>query len=480
MSDLLSWIGSNAGLAFTIFFVAYAILAAFVILLENREPEKTIAWILALLLIPFVGFICYLFFGRDWHKRTYRRARRSRLTSASDERDLARLEAHLAGATDLERSVRLLDASMTGLDPTDGNRVTILTDAQVKYPRLFSALKKAARTIDVEYYIFHNDATGREMVDILKERARAGVSVRFLVDGMGSFGFGRKRFADMREAGIVCHYFSPLITLLYFLKANYRDHRKIVVIDEETAFTGGINIGNEYLGKSPRGPWRDTSVELSGPCVSAFSDLFEEAWRRTTGATRRAHPRIPLPLPGGERVDVVASGPDDGWKSIHQHYLALIHGARRTLRIQTPYFIPDEALQAALLQAALRGVRVDLMLPKNPDWPYLRSVAYTYLEDLLRAGVRVHEYRVGFHHTKAFIVDDAVASLGTCNLDIRSLRLDFEVNVFLSGHASVRHLSEDFERDLALCDEILYADFIKRPLHRRVLESLARLVSPLL
>ncbi len=480
MADFFSWVGSNVGLAFAIFFVAYAILAAFVILLENREPEKTIAWILALLLIPFIGFIFYLFFGRDWHKRTYRRERRSRLTSASAERDLARLGAHLAGASELERSVRLLDASMTGLDPTDGNRVTILTDAQEKYPRLFSALKKATRTIDVEYYIFRDDATGGEMIKILKERARAGVTVRFLVDGMGSLGFGRTRFADMREAGIKCHYFSPLITLLYFLKANYRDHRKIVVVDDEVVFTGGINIGDEYLGRSDRGHWRDTSVEIAGPCVSSFSDLFEEAWRRTTGDARRSHPRIPLPLPGGERVDVVASGPDDGWKAIHQHYLALIHGARRVLRIQTPYFIPDEALLAALIQAALRGVHVELMLPRNPDWPYLRWVAYTYLEDMLRAGVHVYEYRTGFLHTKAFIVDNAVASVGTCNVDIRSLRLDFEVNVFLSGHASVRHLSEDFDRDLALCDEIRYADFVKRPFSHRVLESLARLISPLL
>jgi cardiolipin synthase len=478
---LISWLLQLHGSqAFVLLLAANALLTAFVILLENREPERSIAWFLALLIFPLIGFIVYLFFGRDWHKRSYQQKRLSFALTTRRRHDLEQLAERFAHVPPLERSIRLLDANITALDPTDGNNVTILTDAHEKYPRLIAALRAAKHSIDFEYYIFQNDQTGSAFIEVLKERARAGVHVRFLVDGMGSFGLGRKRFAEMRAAGIQCTYFSPLITLFYFLKANYRDHRKIVVIDDQVAFTGGINIGDEYLGDSQQGPWRDTSVELRGPCVAQFAELFDQAWHQSTGKPRRGEIRDPLPHPGGERVDVVASGPDSSWKAIHLQYLAMINGAQHRVRIQTPYFIPDESLYIALIEAALRGVEVELMLPRYPDWPYLRRVAYTYLEELLRAGVRVYEYRVGFLHTKAFIIDDMLASVGTCNLDIRSLRLDFEVNVLLSGHASVRHLVEDFERDIAQCDEITYAQFIERPLHGRILESLARLISPLL
>lgn len=480
MFDLIPWIHAHGELAFVIALTINAVLTAFVILLENREPERSIAWFLALLIFPLVGFIFYLFFGRDWHKRSYQQKRLAASLTARRQQELHHLEEHLASRSALERSLRLLDANLTGLDPTSGNHVRILTDAQEKYPHLLAALRAAKHTIDVEYYIFRNDQIGQQIVEILKERARAGVKVRFLVDGMGSIGFGRQRFADMREAGIACHYFSPLATLFYFLKANYRDHRKIVVIDDDVAFTGGINIGDEYLGSTLHGTWRDTSVELRGPCVTQFADLFEEAWHATTHAPRRAIRHLPPALPGGELVDVVASGPDSSWKAIHQQYLAMIHAAKRRIRIQTPYFIPDESLYSAMVLAALRGVEIELMMPRHPDWPYLRWVAHTYLEELLRAGVRIYEFKAGFLHTKAFIIDDEVASLGTCNVDVRSLRLDFEVNVLLSGTTSVRHLSEDFERDLDLCEEIEYAAFIERPLWRRLLESSARLISPLL
>jgi len=480
MSEVLVWIHTHGELAFILALSANALLTAFVILLENREPEKSIAWFLALLIFPLVGFILYLFFGRNWHKHSVQQQRR-RATITSHRRDeLHHLSAHLATRAPLERAIRLLDANLTGLDPTDGNQVRILTDAHEKYPRLFSALQKAQRTIDVEYYIFRDDETGRTLIDLLKKRVAAGVKVRFLIDGMGSLGFGHKRFADMRAAGIACHYFSPLITFFYFLKANYRDHRKIVVIDDEVVFTGGINVGDEYLGKSSRGPWRDTSVELHGPCVTQFADLFEDAWHATTKETRRSIRRIPVPLPGGELVDVIPSGPGSAWNAIHQHYLALIHAAKQRVRIQTPYFIPDEALHSALVLAAHRGVSVEIMIPRHPDWAYLRWVAHTYLEEMLRAGVRVFEYKIGFLHTKAFMIDDELVSVGTCNVDVRSLRLDFEVNLLLSSRHSVQHMNEDFERDLKLCDEFSYAQFINRPFWKRVVGSLARLVSPLL
>lgn len=479
MPDLLAWIQSHAELTFVILLTANAILTAFVILLENREPEKSIAWFLALLIFPLVGFIIYLFFGRDWHKRSYQQKRLAHALNTRRKKLGAGSEELIAHLPEPERSLRRLDAHLTGFETTTGNTVTILTDAKGKFPRLFAALRAAKKTIDIEYYIFRNDGTGSQVIEILKERARAGVKVRLLVDGTGSLGVGAARFRELRAAGVQCHYFAPLSTLLYFFKANYRDHRKIVVVDDAVAFTGGMNITDVYVKTKPPGPWRDTSVELRGPSALQLAEVFEDAWSRTTGSARRTHTNTEAQT-DGELVDVVPSGPDGDWKVIHQQYLALIHGATKRIRIQTPYFIPDESLVGALTLAALRGVEVQLMLPQRMDWPYLRFVAHTYLEDILRAGGRVYEYRPRFLHTKVCIVDDAVASIGTCNVDIRSLRLDFEVNVLLSGSQSVGHLTQDFERDLKQCDEIHYASFIERPLRRRLLESVARLVSPLL
>jgi cardiolipin synthase len=481
MQPLFLWITNNHDLAITIFWSLNAILTAFVILLENREPEKSMAWFLVFLTFPFVGFIVYLFFGRDWHKHSYAQ---KRLNHAMTEKRLREpshaTQGHTCNEEDAECTLRTLATNVSGLKSTAGNQVAILTNAHEKFPRLIESLRGAKRNIDIEYYKFRYDAIGREIVEILSERARKGVRVRLVVDGMGSFGFGAKAFASLRKAGVHATYFSPLITLFYFFKANYRDHRKIVVVDDEVAYTGGINIGDEYFGKTKRGYWRDTSIELRGPCVKQFVDIFEETWKRSTNEDPRTDMKKQDAFSGGETVNIIPSGPDSDWKAIHQTYLALIQTARHRLRIQTPYYIPDESLVSALTLAALRGVTVELMIPRSPDHQYLRWAANTYIEDLLRAGGHVYEYNAGFLHTKSVIMDDALASVGTCNVDIRSLRLDFEVNILLSSKESLKRLNDDFELDLETCEELIYDSFIGRPISQRMKESLARLISPLL
>jgi cardiolipin synthase A/B len=225
MQPLLYWIANNHDLAMTIFWTSNAVLTAFVILMENREPEKSMAWFLVLLMFPFVGFIIYLFFGRDWHKRSYAQ---KRLNHAITEKRLREpphaTPGHVCNENDAECQLRTLAANVSGLKSTAGNQVAILTDAHEKFPRLIESLKCAKRNIDIEYYKFRYDAIGREIAEILKERARNGVHVRLVVDGMGSFGFGAKAFSSLRAAGVHATYFSPLITLFYFFKANYRDH----------------------------------------------------------------------------------------------------------------------------------------------------------------------------------------------------------------------------------------------------------------
>lgn len=477
--SLPAWIASHLATAIAIFFMINAILVAFVILLENREPERSHSWLLVLFFFPFIGFILYVFFGHNWHRKS-REARRLAVRELEQRKQTALLDAEKLPpeASVIERRIRFLSTSTTGFPMAEGNSIRILTDAHEKYPRLLSALRSAKHSIDIDYYIFRHDAIGIEIINILAEKAKSGVRVRFLVDGMGSLGLGRKAFAKLRDAGVRAHYFAPLATLFYFFKANYRDHRKIVIIDEEIAFTGGINIGNEYLGNSNRGPWRDTSVEIRGPCVAQLLAVFQEAWSRTTGDSE-----IPLPCPahvGNDIVNVISSGPDSDWYAIQRAYLEIIHQTNHHLIIQTPYFIPDAATQEALINTALRGVTVELFVPRYPDSQLFRWVAMTYIGDLLRAGVRVFEYPVGFLHQKVLISDSAIATIGTCNIDLRSFRLDFEVNVLFSAPDAIRHLIEDADRDRALSEELTYDTYLQRPFFTRIRGSLARLIGPLL
>jgi cardiolipin synthase A/B len=477
MIDAIALFFSSSEPIVAFVFSLNAIFIAFVILLENREPERTLTWLFVLFTFPLIGFIIYLFFGHDWHRRrSYRRLKASYEATRAWK---ALAERSATPGTLLESDARRIAVSTTGFKTSSGNRVTVLTDGRVKYPRLIAALKEAKTSIDLEYFIFRYDGIGREIIEVLKERARAGVRVRFMVDGYGSLGLGLKAFREMRASGIKATYFAPLITTFSFFKANYRDHRKIVVIDNAIAFTGGINVGDEYLDKSKAGPWRDASVEIRGPAVADLAALFNDAWFRTTGKREQASLSNPEPA-GDERVNIVPSGPTTDWYPIREISLALINGARRSIKIESPYFIPDVSILNALVNAALRGVDVAIIFPKRPDTRLLRWVAHTYLGEVVRAGGRAFEYPIGFLHQKVIIVDDEIATIGTCNIDIRSFLLDFEVNVLLSHPVTIEHLLHDYETDLRVSEEARFEEFLNRPLYRRIEESLARLIAPLL
>jgi cardiolipin synthase A/B len=495
MPDLIAWIFGSREATITFIFGLNAIFIAFVILLENREPERTLTWLFVLFTFPIIGFVLYLFFGHDWHRRRSHARLRAAYEITKAWKTLAESSEKESG-TAFEADLRRLAVSTTGFPATCGNRVAVLTDACVKYPRLIAMLKTAQTSIDCEYFIFRNDDIGREIISVLKERARAGVRVRFIVDGYGSFGFGFSAFREMHAAGIQARYFAPLITTFSFFKANFRDHRKIVVVDGKVAFTGGINIGNEYLGKSKIGPWRDTSIEIRGPAVAQLATLFEDAWRRTTSIASAVGIDTPQPPSpdalapmdigvrdgeaGDECINVIPSGPTTDWYAIHEIYLALIHGAKRSIYIESPYFIPDASILDGLVNAALRGVDVKIIAPRHTDNPMLRWVAVTYLGEVVRAGGHAYEYPLGFLHKKIVIADNEVATMGTCNIDIRSFLLDFEVNVLLSHPATIGHLLEDFNADLRDSNEMTFEQFLDRPFLRRLKESLARLVAPLL
>lgn len=484
MPESIIWISIHLQEFFAILFSINAILLALVIVLENREPERSQGWLLVLFAFPIVGFLIYLFFGHNWHRKTIKQRMTIARTTESIKSDIEKVmqEMHVEHPT--ERRLRALATISTGLMPTSGNGIRVLTNAQEKYPVLIQALKSAKKSIDMEYFCFRHDDFGKEVIEILKERARSGVSVRFLVDGYGSIGLGAKAFRGMRSAGIKARFFAPLATLLYFFKANYRDHRKIVIIDNETVITGGINIGLDYLGLTSRGAWRDTALELHGPCVSQFAEEFNLAWRRTTF-------KMPKPIfrkktdeqtlsKTEDLINVIPSGPDSAWFAIQRVYLEMIHSAEHSILIQTPYFIPDTAIHEALINAALRGVRITLMTPRFPDLILCRWVSITYFGELLRAGVKIFEYPIGFLHQKVLIIDESIASVGTCNIDIRSLRTDFEINVLISSKPTIDRLLRDADLDLAPSLEYTLETYLHRPFYERIRDSFARLIAPLL
>jgi cardiolipin synthase len=480
MYEFILWIGTHAQFLFT----ANTILLAFVIVLENREPERSQGWLLVLFAFPIIGFLVYLFIGHNWHRYSLKKqreiAKQTREWREKASRELAKLK-----MTDpLEKRIRMLASGACGLIPTSDNSIHVLTNAQEKYPRLLEAIRTAKTSIDMEYYIFRYDAFGKEVVRLLIERAKAGVRVRFLVDGYGSIGLGAKAFPAMRAAGIKAHYFAPLATLFYFFKVNYRDHRKLVIVDDEIAFTGGINIGLDYLGQTSRGPWRDTAVELRGSCVQQFKNEFNLSWYRTTRkSVDFASVPVTLPAngrPEGDIINVIPSGPDSAWFAIQRMYLEMIHSAQTSILIQTPYFIPDESISEALMNAALRGVQITLMMPREVDFPPCRWVAITYFGEMLRAGARAYEYQAGFLHQKIMVIDETLASIGTCNIDIRSLKTDFEINILTSSPSAIRRLLDDAKSDLAASTEFTVEQYLNRPLSERLRESFARLIAPLL
>lgn len=483
MIEALLWASSHLETFFALLFTANAALLAFVIILENREPERSQGWLLVLFAFPIIGFIIYLFFGHNWHRKTLKeRQEISRLTPirrGQAKRRLDELNIH----ENTEHRLRALASSVSGILPTSGNHVRILTNAQEKYPALIKALKSAKKSIDMEYFCFRHDEIGKEIIEILKERARSGIRVRFLADGYGSIGLGIKAFRGMRAAGIKAHFFAPLATFLYFFKANYRDHRKVVIIDDETVITGGINIGMDYLGLTGRGSWRDTAIELKGPCVSDFIREFDLSWRRTTFQKPKpldfVHPS-PKPLKDGCVVNVIPSGPDADWFAIQRLYLEMINSASSSILIQTPYFIPDASIHEALINAALRGVDVVIMTPKHTDLLLCKWVSITYFGELLRAGAHIFDYTTGFLHQKVTVVDKRIASVGTCNIDIRSLKTDFEINALFSDSSAVKKLLDDADQDLLQSVEYTFEDYLRRPFIHRVRESFARLVAPLL
>ncbi|HHX95540.1 MAG TPA: cardiolipin synthase [Clostridia bacterium] len=471
----------------TVLYIGFVLFFSVIILLERRSPPKTVAWLFVLAFLPYLGFLFYMLFGRNWRKKRWVRAKQpieySQVENAINhytDRLMADRTAHYALGSKDRLMYMLIQSASAPL--TTNNKVTVLKDASEKYPVLFDMIKKAEGYIHLEYYIIRDDKTGRHLVDLLLEKAAQGVEIRVLYDAVGSSAFARKHKDSLQRAGIKLSSFLPVRIPVLNSGLNYRNHRKIAVVDGRKALVGGINIGDEYLGLKELGYWRDTHLLLEGDAVNAVHIIFLLDWFFASEEEINLVDYLPKqePKPEGHYVQVAASGPDTEWESIHQMYFSIITSAENSLYITSPYFVPGDSILMALKTAALSGVDVRLIIPSKPDHKIVHWASHSYLEEVMEAGVRVYLYQKGFIHAKVLIADGSIASVGTANMDERSFNHNFEVNALIYSREVVEDIEEQFFQDIRDSRELFLEVYRRKTLFRRLKESLARLLSPLL
>ncbi len=456
------------------------------VLSKRKEPAATLAWILAVVLLPYVGLAAYFMIGAPSFRR---RARKKRAANDRMAPGLARIEDALqqdeacrfdpATLDERRREIMRLGSEVADMPVLGGNAVDIFDDGRAAFPALEAAIAAATDHVHVEYYIFRADATGRRLLALLTERARAGVEVRLLVDGLGSIALSDRDLAALREAGGRDAVFLPVSLVRRPLAFNFRNHRKIVVVDGRVAFTGGLNVGDEYSGRR-RYAWRDTHMRIEGPSVASLGEVFAEDWNFATGEELTAPRYFPQPRRSGDVVaQVIDSGPDQPQQSIHRILFSAITLAERRCWLTTPYFVPDPAILVALQCAALRGVDVRILLPSKGDLPLVQLAGRSFYEELLAAGCRIWEYQPVMLHAKTMTIDGCWGTVGSANMDIRSFRLNFEVNLVAYGRSFATRLEQIFETDLSRSTEIQRDG---RPLgsSTRLLQSAARVMAPVL
>lgn len=360
------------------------------------------------------------------------------------------------------------------------NEVRVLKNGEETFKAIIEALEDARTFIHLEYFIIRNDRIGKRIRDILVAKAKEGIAVRIIYDSVGCWQLTEDFFQPMKEAGVESYPFLPVLAPLLSRELNYRNHRKIIVVDGQVGFVGGLNIGVEYLGEKDLGFWRDTHLRLKGDSVYSLQNIFLNDWYFVSKEELSGAFYFPKSLSYGDKVvQVTSSGPDSDWFTIHQAYFTMITTAEKRVWLVTPYLVPDKSLQMALKTAALSGLDVRILIPNKPDHFFVYWASRDNIEELLEAGVRIFTYEHGFIHSKILIVDDVCASVGTANFDIRSLEINYEVNAFIYDDEVVAQLVEDFNMDLKYSKEIALEEHLQRPYTERLLEAMARLVSPL-
>lgn len=458
---------------------------------DARETPNKVAWIIVIFVIPVGGIVMYLFFGRD---------PRSRIFSNEQVRESEKLVGSLinrqkvySSQFDDHNELAKRIEKLSRMKCFDGNKIDILKDGEEKFTALFAEIEKATDHIHIQYYIYNPDELGLKLRDLLIDKAKEGVKVRFLFDGWGSSDLKSSFLKPMHDAGIEVEAYDPIRSPWIVRTANLRNHRKIVIIDGKVAFTGGLNVGNEYISKTPDfRRWRDTHLRMEGPAVLELQTSFLSDWVYVLDRDKCSEPFIndegiaryfsPSENVGDESAQVIVGGPYDTEKIIRDGILNLIQQAKKSISISTPYFVPDEEALSVVRRAALSGVDVRILIPGKGDSPLSFHATNSYRRLMLKAGARVFNYDpTSFIHNKIIIVDDEYAAIGTANFDIRSFQLNHELMVFLYDHAnSVQKLTADFHQDCQGSVEYTMEMETNKSGIRHAKEAICRMFSPIL
>lgn len=449
-------------------------------ILKSRTPQGAVAWTVGLLSFPFVTVPLYLVFGRSKFNG-YRIKRQALDRRARDELlKIARVSDFEVSAPDaLMNLVAVVDASKQ-VGFTGKNKIALLVNADVAYPAMLRAIFEAKKYILFQFYIFRCDETGQEFADALIKKAREGVQVKFLYDEIGSK-ISKKLIREMEAAGIRVGQFNTTKGFNNRFQINFRNHRKVIVVDGCTAISGGLNIGQEHLGRNSKlGAWRDTSVRLDGPAAMAIQAAFAKDWYWSQGEMLKDSWELRWAKEGGADVLALHTGPVDDLRTCLHAHLALINASSKRLWISTPYMVLPDSLSDALCLAALRGVDVQVLVPARSDNPLVRQASRVYEEELLRVGVQVFRYTAGFLHQKIMVVDDLAAVVGSANLDYRSMFLNFELTTVCTDRTFVESVAAMLNVDFKRSRELSLNDVRKKGFWTRLLERSADLFAPVL
>ncbi|MBW7475252.1 cardiolipin synthase [Paenibacillus oenotherae] len=465
------------------------VFASAVVFLERRDIGTTWAWLLVLFFIPLFGFVVYLLFAQNLTRsklfkwEIFRKSAISRLSETQNSLLYAGKFHAVNEAGDKNLDLIHLHANNDHAVYSEDNEVDLIIKGREKFDRLLKDIREAQEHIHVQYYILKRDAIGKQLLAALTERAMNGVQVKILYDEMGSRTLTRGFFKAFRAAGGEVEAFFPSRFRLINLRLNYRNHRKMVIIDGKIGYTGGFNVGDEYLGLNKKfGYWRDTHLRIVGTAVFALQTRFILDWNQASGNDIRYNSDFfPQPVPAGKvGVQIVTSGPDSETENIKIGYIKMILSAKKTVSIQTPYFIPDASLLDALRIACMSGVEVNLMIPNKPDHPFVYWATMSHVGEMLKTGARVYIYNKGFIHAKTIVVDEEIASVGTANIDVRSFKLNFEVNAFLYDKEFSSNMARIFEHDINDSRLLTLEQYVHRSRWIRIKESISRLLSPIL
>ena len=450
-----------------------------VIISENRNPIKTITWIMVLIFLPVVGFVIYIVFGQDYTKRRFMS---KRMYSKIKTRPLAEIDSselvhYPSKYIDLIKLLR--NSNQAHL--LYGSSVEYFITGRDKFQALFHDIDKATDHIHIEYYVWDDDVIGNQLKDLLIKKSAEGIKIRVIVDAVGSWRVKNSFYEQLRSAGIEVEEFMKVTFPMFTSHVNYRNHRKIVVIDGQVGYIGGMNVADRYINGPSWGNWRDTHIRIEGKGVQGLQSIFLIDWYMVSKSLITARKYFPpLESYGDNSMQIVSSGPYSPAREIMQGFMQAIFGAQSYIYIQTPYFIPPESLSEALIAASVRGVDVRLMVPRRSDTLLVQLASRSYFKKLLRAGVNIYFYEPGFLHSKLMVIDDSLTLMGSANFDIRSFEQNLEVVAFIYNETTAIRGKEIFVEDQNNSTAIVLREWIRRPVWMRFKESFIRLFTPLL